>query len=206
MQLAETGGVPVVRGTRLTRLAHSGREAERILDRLPASERFAATGFEARRELVTQGRLSGFRILHFATHARVDAQRPELSHLVLSRWSPTGRPLDGFVFAHELFGLDLPADLVVLSACDTALGRQVRGEGLVGLTQGFFHAGASRVLASLWPVEDEATAELMDLFYGALLDEDLSPSAALRKAQASMKKEPRWEAPYYWAGFTLQGH
>ncbi len=110
------------------------------------------------------------------------------------------------MFAHELFDLDLQTDLVVLSACDTAMGRQVRGEGLVGLVQGFFYAGASRVLATLWPVEDEATAELMDRFYGYLLEEEMSPAQALRRAQIDIKKEPRWEAPYYWAGFVLQGH
>lgn len=195
----------VLRGAKLTRLTHSGREAERILRRVPASASFHAVGFDARRDLVTGGRLAGFRILHFATHARVHLERPELSHLAFSRWSPSGQRVEGLLFAHELFGLDFPADLVVLSACDTALGQHVRGEGLVGLTQGFFHAGASRVMATLWPVEDEATAELMDRFYGYLLEEELPPARALRRAQIDIKKEPRWEAPYYWAGFVLQG-
>lgn len=204
-RVATVDSASTVRGARLTRLVHSGREAERIVRRVPASQRFSATGFDARRDLVTGGRLDGFKILHFATHARIDSEQPDLSHLVFSRWTRTGEPVDGLLFSHELFGLELPADLVVLSACDTALGRQVRGEGLVGLTQGFFHAGASRVLASLWPVEDEATTELMDRFYEHLLDEGAPPALALRRAQLDIKKEPRWEAPYFWAGFHLQG-
>lgn len=206
VEIAAAEPAPVLRGTRLVRLVHSGREAERILRRVPAPERFVATGFDARRDVLAGGRLAGFRILHLATHARVDLVRPELSHLVFSRWSPSGRRVEGLLFAHELFDLDLQTDLVVLSACDTAMGRQVRGEGLVGLVQGFFYAGASRVLATLWPVEDEATAELMDRFYGYLLEEEMSPAQALRRAQIDIKKEPRWEAPYYWAGFVLQGH
>ena len=101
--------------------------------------------------------------------------------------------------------MSLPAELVVLSACRTALGDRQRAEGLVGLTRGFFYAGASRLLVSLWDVDDEATAELMDRFYRALFEEGLSPAAALRRAQLRMREIPRWQAPFYWAGFVLQG-
>jgi len=116
-----------------------------------------------------------------------------------------GQSQDGFLRLHEVYNLELNADLVVLSACQTALGKEIKGEGLVGLTRGFMYAGAPRVVASLWKVDDKATAELMRRFYRAMLTDGLRPAAALRAAQVSMWKEKRWEAPYYWAGFVLQG-
>ena len=92
-----------------------------------------------------------------------------------------------------------------LSACQTALGQDVKGEGLVGLTRAFIYAGAPRVVASLWQVNDLATAELMKKFYRGMLQQRLRPAAALRAAQLEMSREPRWKAPYFWAGFVLQG-
>ena len=118
---------------------------------------------------------------------------------------PAGRPIDGFLRAYEVYNLRLQADLVVLSACQTALGEDVRGEGLMGLTRGFMYAGAPRVVASLWRVPDRGTAELMKRFYEGMLVKGLRPAAALRAAQLAMRKDPRWSAPYNWAGFTLQG-
>src|SRR6185295_6798363 len=99
----------------------------------------------------------------------------------------------------------LQANLVVLSACQTALGKQIKGEGLVGLTRGFMYAGAPRVVASLWQVDDRATAQLMARFYEAMLSKGIRPAAALRTAQVAMWKEKRWQGPHYWAAFTLQG-
>ena len=104
-----------------------------------------------------------------------------------------------------MYNLTLPADLVVLSACETGLGKQIAGEGLVGLTRGFMYAGASRVVASLWKVDDVATAELMGRFYRGMLKEGLRPAAALRQAQMEMQAQKRWADPYYWAAFTIQG-
>ncbi|MCP4654286.1 MAG: CHAT domain-containing protein, partial [bacterium] len=127
------------------------------------------------------------------------------SGVVLSLFDEHGRRRDGHLRLHEIYALQLPADLVVLSACRTALGRRVRGEGLVGLTHGFFYAGASRLLVSLWNVHDEATAELMTAFYRGLLMEGLSPPSALRAAQVRMRGQERWRAAYYWAGFVLEG-
>jgi CHAT domain-containing protein len=124
---------------------------------------------------------------------------------VLSLVDERGQMQDGFLRLHDVYNLKLNADLVVLSACQTALGKDVKGEGLVGLTRGFMHAGAPRVVASLWSVKDEATAELMKRFYRGMLKENLPAAAALRAAQLSMWREKRWEAPYYWAGFALQG-
>lgn len=191
---------------RFERLVYSEQEAAAIAALVDAGDRFEALGFAADRDVVASGVLGRYRIVHFATHGYVDAEHPELSRLVLSLLDERGRRRDdGFLFAHEIYDLELPAELVVLSACRTALGREVRGEGLVGLTQAFMYAGASRVLVSLWPVNDEATAELMARFYRHLLLDGLSPAAALARAQLSISREARWQAPYYWAGFVLQG-
>jgi CHAT domain-containing protein len=104
-----------------------------------------------------------------------------------------------------VYGLRLSADLVVLSACETALGRDLRGEGLVGLTTGFLYAGVRQVVASLWRVDDLATSELMARFYRGLLQEKLSAPAALRAAQLEMAADSRWRDPYFWAGFVILG-
>ena len=156
--------------------------------------------------MLTTGALSRYRIVHFATHGEINAEQPELSRLVLSLFSAQGQQRDdGLLYAYQLYDLDLPADLVVLSACQTALGRHLRGEGLLSLTRGFMHAGAPRVVVSLWQVDDQPTAELMAHFYRHLLQNHHSPTEALRQAQNAIRNQPRWQAPFYWAGFELQG-
>jgi CHAT domain-containing protein len=197
-------------GVDLPRLRTSRREAEIVAalaraDRTAPEEALVALDFAADRDLALDPRLARYRILHFATHGVIDARYPALSGLVLSLFDEEGRPRDGFLGLRDIYGLQLDADLVVLSACRTALGKEVRGEGLVGLTRGFLHAGASRVLASLWPVSDRATTELMARFYRALFEDHLSPAAALRRAQLSMLGERRWRDPHGWAGFVLLG-
>jgi CHAT domain-containing protein len=189
----------------ITRLAFSRREAESILANAPAGERFKAVDFDASRETATDPRLAGYRLVHFATHGVLDSEHPELSGIVLSLVDREGKPVDGYLRLHEIYNLDLPADLIVLSACQTALGKEIRGEGLVGLTRGFMYAGAPRVVASLWKVNDAATASLMGRFYRGMLKDGRPPAAALRAAQVEMLKHPRWRAPYYWAAFQLQG-
>jgi CHAT domain-containing protein len=149
--------------------------------------------------------LAQYRIVHFATHGLLDSKHPELSGLVFSLVDRKGRPQNGFLDLQDVYNLNLPADLVVLSACGTALGKDVQGEGLVGLTRGFMYAGATRVMASLWSVDDAATAELMRRFYDALLRQDLPPTAALRQAQVRMSKQEQWKDPFYWAGFVIEG-
>jgi CHAT domain-containing protein/Tfp pilus assembly protein PilF len=191
--------------SRLRRLPASSREAHAILGLVPADQGFRALGFEASRATVTSGKLASYRKVHFATHGLLDSRRPELSGLVLSLFDAKGQPQEGLLRLHDIYNLQLNADLVVLSACQTALGKEVRGEGLVGLTRGFMYAGAARVLASLWSVEDRATAKLMASFYRGMLQENLSPAAALRRAQLELSRDPNWESPYYWAGFSLQG-
>lgn len=192
-------------GVDLPRLRLARHEAEAITALAPPGETFAALDFEANRDLVLSGRLGEYRIVHFATHSLIDDRHPALSGLALSFYDRRGRPLDGFLRLGDVYGLKLDADLVVLSACRTALGREVRGEGLVGLVRGFLHAGSRRVTASLWSVGDRSTAELMGRFYRGLLAEKLPPATALRRAQLSLRGEARWQDPHHWAGFVLIG-
>jgi len=187
------------------RLPFSRREADAIVAKAGGVRILKALDFTASRETVFKSKLDQYRIVHFATHGLLNSQRPALSGIVLSLYDEQGRPIDGFLRAHEIYNLKLNADLVVLSACRTALGRQIRGEGLVGLTRGFMYAGAPSVVASLWDVRDEATSELMSRFYEGMFKDGKRPAAALRAAQTSLWKEKRWSAPYYWAGFVLQG-
>ncbi|HEX8559162.1 MAG TPA: CHAT domain-containing tetratricopeptide repeat protein [Pyrinomonadaceae bacterium] len=164
-----------------------------------------AADFEATRERLQSTDLSQFAVLHFATHGLLDPRRPENSGLMLSTVDREGRERGGFVGLRDIYGLRAPVELVVLSACRTALGKEVRGEGLIGLTRGFMYAGASSVVSSLWKVDDEATSELMRRFYSNMLEGGMTPAAALRAAQNSIRREPQWRSPYYWAAFTLQG-
>jgi CHAT domain-containing protein len=187
------------------RLPFSREEASAIASLVPAADALVATDFSASRAIVLGGALSGYGVVHFATHGVFDARSPALSGLVLSLVSQSGQPQDGFVRLNDIYNMRLDADLVVLSACQTALGTEIRGEGLVGLARAFMYAGAPRVVASLWQVNDLATAELMKRFYRGLLVERLRPAAALRAAQLALSRDPRWASPYYWAGFVLQG-
>jgi len=190
---------------RIARLPFTRQEAERILALVPAGVGMKALDFESSRATAMSDQLSQYRYVHFATHGLADSERPELSTIVLSLFDEQGRPQEGFLRAHEIYNLNLPAELVVLSACETGLGKQIKGEGLVSLTRGFMYAGAARVVVSLWSVSDRATAELMEKFYRKMLVEKQRPAAALRAAQIEMWKQPQWRAPYYWAAFTLQG-
>jgi tetratricopeptide (TPR) repeat protein len=191
--------------TGFSRLPFSREEADNIAELIPKSSLFKVTDFQANRKVATNGQLSHYRIIHFATHGLLNSEHPELSGLVLSLVDANGKTQDGFLRMDEIFNLQLPADLVVLSACQTALGQEIKGEGLVGLTRGFMYAGAQRVMASLWQVDDQATAQLMQYFYRGMLKENLRPATALRAAQIEMSKQKRWSAPYYWAGFVIQG-
>ncbi len=190
----------------LQRLLFSRDEAEAILSAVrPRQSGLEALDFRASRKLAMSDELSQYRIIHFSTHGLLDSRRPELSGLVLSLVDEAGQPQEGFLRLHEIYDLRLNADLVVLSACQTGLGKDVRGEGLIGLTRGFMYAGTPRVIASLWQVDDAATAELMKRFYRGVLQEKLPPAAALRAAQIEMLKKRQWQSPYYWGAFVLQG-
>ncbi len=202
--LRDTGGAGDT--SKLSRLPASGREARDIISIVPPGSSMAATGLKANRENMIGTQLSQYRALHFATHGILNEKNPELSGVVLSLYDEQGRfREDGFLHLKDIYGLSLPIDLVVLSACRTGLGKEIRGEGLIGLTRGFMYAGTLRVIASLWKVDDDATAELMKRFYQKMFKDGMTPAAALRAAQASMSEHRRWGHPYYWAGFILQG-
>jgi CHAT domain-containing protein/Tfp pilus assembly protein PilF len=190
---------------KLPRLRFSRDEAEAIAGLVPEPQRYMALGFAASRSAVVSGELANYQMVHIAAHGLIDSRRPELSTIVLSLVDERGEPQNGFLRLHDIYNLELQADLVALSACETALGQEIRGEGLVGLTRGFMYAGAARVLASLWSVDDRATSVLMKSFYGHMFSGGLSPAAALRQAQSEMAHGSRWSSPYYWAGFSLQG-
>jgi CHAT domain-containing protein len=187
------------------RLRFTRSEADEITRLAPDDRELKALDFDASRSAALDPRLAQYRIVHFATHGLVNNQHPELSGIVLSLVDRQGKPQNGFLRLYEIFNLKLGADLVVLSACQTAFGKDIRGEGLIGLTRGFMYAGTTRVVASLWLVDDRATSELMKRFYQGMLGEGLRPAAALRSAQLSLAKDKRWQSPYYWAAFTFQG-
>ena len=190
----------------LPRLPYTRQEAEAILALAPAVGRKAALGFEANRTAAMSDDLSKYRIIHFATHSFLDSMHPQLSGIALSMLDRQGKPQEGYLRAHEIFNLRLGAELVVLSGCRTGLGKEVKGEGLYGMTRGFMYAGSKRVLVSLWDVQDLATARLMSDFYRGLLGPKRPhAAAALRAAQIATWRDARWQAPYYWAGFVLQG-
>ncbi len=192
-------------GPRLERLRATRWEAEAVASLAPAGEVTLNLGLAASREAALAADLRDYRIVHFATHAVADLQNPELSGLVLSQVDADGHPRQGFLGLADIYELDFNADLVVLSGCRTALGKEVRGEGLIGLTRAFQYAGVPRVVASLWPVQDRATAELMTRFYRAMWRDHLPAARALRAAQRSLRHDPRYRDPYSWAGFVLQG-
>ena len=169
----------------------------------PAS--FFATGFAASRETLEHTDLSKFAIVHFATHGYLDPHRPEKSGLLLSIVDTNGQQENGFITVQDVYRLHAPVSLVVLSACSTGLGKDVRGEGLISMTRGFMYAGASSIAATLWNVDDEVTSELMKDFYSNMLQQGLTPAAALRAAQNKIRQQPEWRSPHYWAAFTFQG-
>ncbi len=202
----EAGFFGTREGLELGRLPFTRREASLVSAQVPAGRQLKRLDFEANRQLALSPELSAYRYVHFATHGFIDNQMPEQSGIVLSLFDENGAPQDGFLRVGDIYNLRLNAEMVVLSGCRTGLGREIRGEGLVGLTRGFMYAGARRVTVSLWDVNDEATAELMGRFYGEMLGQKkLQPVAALRQAQIMMIKNKRWQNPYFWAPFVLQG-
>jgi CHAT domain-containing protein/Tfp pilus assembly protein PilF len=190
---------------RFTRLPYARVEAEAILALNPGDREVAALDFDANRAVATGQQLKRYKIVHFATHGVLDSAHPEMSGLALSMIESTGRQQDGFLGLRDIYNMNLPVELVVLSGCETGLGRDIRGEGVIGLTRGFIHAGALRVVASLWNVSDAATANLMELFYREMLLDGKAPAEAIRYAQITLRTQKRWSAPFYWAGFQLYG-
>jgi len=188
------------------RLEATRREANEIMNLADTDESTKLLGFEANRHVALNGILGQSRIVHFATHATVDTQNPELSGINLSQITRSGERDEGFLQLPEIYNLNLDhAQLVVLSACETGFGKDVRGEGLMSLSRGFIYAGSPSVVGSLWKVDDNATFELMTKFYEGMFSERLTPAAALRQAKEWMWRNSRYRAPFYWAAFVLQG-
>jgi CHAT domain-containing protein len=190
---------------RISRLPSTLSEAKAIGDLVPSTEVVTTTGFDATKQKFITKYVGQHRIVHIATHGLLNVDHPNLSGLVFSLLDEGGRSVDGFLRLHDVYNLDLPADLVVLSACRTGLGKDIRGEGVISLSSGFMYAGAKTVISSLWKVDDTATAEFMGHFYRGLLKDQQPPAVALRYAKLEMQKDDRWRAPFYWAGFVLEG-
>ncbi|HEU4509454.1 MAG TPA: CHAT domain-containing tetratricopeptide repeat protein [Pyrinomonadaceae bacterium] len=189
----------------ISRLPFTRSEADQIVAVAPAASSMKALDFRASREIATSDELSKYRYVHFATHGYLDTSRAGLSAIVLSLVDEQGKPQDGFLRTHDIYNLKLPAELVVLSACETGLGKDLEGEGIDGLTRAFMYAGARRVVVSLWNVNDKATASLMQRLYAGMLRSNKSPAAALRAAQIEMLRTRQWQSPYFWAAFVMQG-
>lgn len=186
-----------------TRLLATEEEAQSIMRFAPAGLSVLLTGFAANRENAIKDDLYKYRILHFATHGVVNDRYPSLSGLLLSTFDDRGKTQNGLLQLHDIYGLHLNADLVVLSGCQTGLGKELSGEGLIGLTQSFLYAGSRSVVVTLWDVQDRPTATLMTDFYRAMLKEGMPPAAALRQAKLNMYREGL--GPSYWAAFVIQG-
>lgn len=192
-------------GDKLTRLKFTGEEIKNIISLLPYDQSEVWLGFDANLNNVTNRNLKKYQYIHFATHGLVDSENPQFTALVLSLIDKDGKEINGFLTLNEIFNLRFDAEMITLSACQTALGKEVSGEGLIGLTHAFMYAGTKRLVVSLWNINDQATAQLMVKFYKEIFNSKLTPSEALRTAQLSMMKEPKWQSPYYWAAFQLQG-
>jgi CHAT domain-containing protein len=190
--------------TEVSPLPFSMSEAQRILE-AAKGQGVAKVDFDANRSLALSPEMSRYRFIHFATHGVVDLERPALSRIILSLVDKKGRPQDGYLFLHDIYNLNLPAELVVLSACQTGVGKQVKGEGLIALTRGFMYAGAARLVASYWDVDDAATAELMEQFYKEMFINNKRPAEALQLAQLYLREQRRYSSPNFWAGFFIQG-
>ena len=184
-------------------------EANAILALTPDDKEFAAFDFDASVETAKSPNIANHRIVHFATHGFADHSNPALSGILLSLLDENQQSVNGFLRLNDIFNLTVPAELVVLSACQTGVGKNVRGEGLVGLTRGFMYAGSPRLVLSLWNVDDKGTAALMARFYEKHLKEGLTPAKALRQAQLDMfdrsDPESEYKYPYYWSAFVVQG-
>jgi CHAT domain-containing protein len=191
-------------GLALPRLEYTRELSRAVMKGMTSADVLRAVDFEASRRNVLRPELADYRTVVFATHALVHSEYPELSGIALSMVDEKGAPQDGFLRLHDVYNLRLNADLVVLGACETGLGREMRGEGLIGLSRGFLHAGARRVLASLWKVDEEATVALLSELYRQI-GLGRPYSTALREAQMHVRRQARWQSPYYWAGFVLQG-
>jgi CHAT domain-containing protein/Flp pilus assembly protein TadD len=180
-------------------------EAEAMLKLLPSGQSTHAFGVDANYSFASNPNLKQYQHLFFATHGFADPKNPELSGIALAQVDKNGKAVEkGYLRLGDIFNMDWAAELVVLSACETGLGKDTKGEGLVGLTRGLMYAGSKRAVVSLWNVNDKGTSQLMPIFYKSVLA-GKSPAVALREAQLQMWQGKEWRNPFYWAAFTVQG-
>jgi CHAT domain-containing protein/tetratricopeptide (TPR) repeat protein len=203
---APTGAAAPATGLQLARLNGTRVEAQQIaqLTRAGGGQADVWLDLEANEAKVTTTDVKKYRVIHIATHGLLNAERPQFTGVVLSLVG--NKSGDGFMRTDEIFNLDLGSPLVMLSACETGLGKEKRGEGVIGLTRAFMYAGAPTVGVSLWSVADNSTAQLMTDFYKRLLAApNASPTASMRDAQIAMIGGKKYAAPFYWAPFVLVG-
>jgi CHAT domain-containing protein len=203
--VAGSGEVASTGKLRLARLPGTRTEAEAIanITRTAGAKPDMWIDLAANEDKLHTADVNNYRIVHIATHGLLDVERPQFTGVVLSLVGNT--TADGFVRTDEIFNLKMSPALVMLSACETGLGKEKRGEGVIGLTRAFMYAGAATVGVSLWSVADKSTAELMTNFYKNLLAAHSPPSSALRDAQLAMIADGKHSAPFYWAPFVLVG-
>lgn len=203
---------PVLRGasiesmSELPRLPDSRKEAKAIAQIVGASNASLFLDFDASPQEVEEINWKTYEVAHFAAHAIVDTEHPEFSGIVLSMFHRNGSPADGVLWLHDIYRLDIPVSLVTLSGCETADGKSIPGEGINGLARAFLYAGAHSVIGTLWNVDDSSSNELMRGFYQAFLMQHLAAAASLRAAQLRVLSDADHRAPYYWAGFVLEGN
>jgi CHAT domain-containing protein/tetratricopeptide (TPR) repeat protein len=189
----------------LKRLPYSREEAREIAAEFPLERRWLALDFNADRSAIMDAAWERYEIAHFATHALIDTRNPELSGIVLSLYDRDGAPTDGYLRITDIYNLHIPAELVVLSTCDSAADSAALGNDVFTLADAFYYAGAPRLLASLWAVNDEASATFMTHFYRALVRPNATPASALKAAKQRLSQDPRWHSPAYWSAFVLEG-
>ena len=190
-------------GKQLGSLPNARTEVREISNLYPAKSVSLLIGKDASESKLKQLPLDQYRRIHFACHGYIDEVRPQFSALVLGTESGSGE--DGYLTMREVFDLKLNSDLVVLSACSTGLGKQMRGEGVTGLTRAFLLAGTPSVIVSLWNVNDKSSSVLMTAFYKSLEQKQLSKAAALQAARLKLIESGNYSHPYYWAPFILIG-
>jgi len=200
------GGAAPAGSFQLLRLPGTRLEAEQIarFTRASGGQADIWLDLDANEANMTTRDIKKYRVIHIATHGLLNPERPQFTGIVLSLvGNKTG---DGFLRTDEVFNLKLGGSLVMLSACQTGLGKEKRGEGVIGLTRAFMYAGAPTVGVSLWSVSDKSTADLMTDFYKRLLSTpDASPTGSMRAAQIAMIEGKKYSAPYHWAPFVLVG-
>lgn len=192
------------RGLRFSRLPASSAEAT-LIERLFKGKVIKKLGFDASRSILSEVKANQYQMIHIATHSVIREKDPALSGLLFSLLDAQGNAQDGFLTLTDIANLPLQADLVVISACQTADGKLIEGEGPLSFSRAFLLAGARTVIGTQWAVDDKATSELMKLFYEQLFTRHLPPAQALRQAQLQMLKNATYQSPEHWAAFECYG-